>query len=298
MSNLDRMHEERRQWRHKVREPSQEDSTPVAVMAALESLSVGEIRIPVCPDLAAFTRHSPSGESQEVVEHLEPRVLESKALFYLRRDNFGFAGLRGSIAIVKSEPSPAGDRSLVIARDGAKICARRLLRGEQPGWIGLAGETPDPRRSPRTRFFRESEVALHEVVGILFRHDISMAQGADDAVLVENFSLLRGIEIAYRVTEESAIPLVLPRQIALGGGSIPLDRFKEYEGELAALMLDDGSSLFKRVGASLPGDLSHLREFESIGGLGSSRTLAVGEAHGGLRSVVQARLIVGVLYDG
>jgi hypothetical protein len=47
---------------------------------------------------------------------------------------------------------------------------------------------------------------------------------------------------------------------------------------------------------SLPGDLSYLREFESIGGLGSSRTLAVGKPHPGLRSVIHARLIVGVLY--
>jgi hypothetical protein len=232
------------------------------------------------------------------MEYLEPRVLQWKALFYLRRDNFGFAGPQGSIAIVKSEPSLAGDRSLVIARDGAKVFARRVLRGEEPGWLSLAGETPDPRRSPRTRFFRESDVALHEVVGILFRNGVSLGQGADEAVLVEDSSLLSGIEIAYRVTEESAIPLVLPKQIALGGRSISLNRFDEYQGEPVALMLDDGSSLFKRVVASLPGDLRYLREFESIGGLGSSRTLAVGKAHGGLKSVVHARLIVGVLYVG
>lgn len=141
-------------------------------------------------------------------------------------------------------------------------------------------------------------MALHEVVGILFPNGISLGHGADEAVLIENSDLLKGVEIAYRVTEESAIPLVLPKQIALGGRLIPLDRFDEHEGELVALLLDDGSSLFKRVGARLPGDLAHLREFESIGGLGSSRTLSVGRTHGGMRSVVQARLIVGVLYVG
>src|SRR6185437_1899092 len=268
----DRMHAERRQWRHKSGASKEEASTPPAALTSLESLSIGEIQIPVCPDLAAFTRKSHSGETQEAMEYLEPGVLESKALFYLRRDNFGFAGPQGSIAIVKSEPSLAGDRSLVIARDGAKVFARRVLRGEQLGWISLAGETPDPRRSPRTRFFRESDVALHEVVGILFPNGISLGHGADEAVLIENSDLLKGVEIAYRVTEESAIPLVLPKQIALGGRLIPLDRFDEHEGELVALLLDDGSSLFKRVGARLPGDLAHLREFESIGGLGSSRT--------------------------
>jgi hypothetical protein len=140
-------------------------------------------------------------------------------------------------------------------------------------------------------------MALHEVVGILFHHGISLPQGPDEAVLVEDQSLLAGIEIAYRVTEESAVPLVLPKQIALGGRSIQLDAFDQHEGELVALTLDDDSSVFKRVGAMLSGDLGHLREFESIGGLGSSQTLAVLKPHPSFRSVVQARLIVGVLYE-
>jgi hypothetical protein len=294
----DRMHDERRQWRHRSRERTENVTKPAVVFESLESLLVREVRIPVCPDLAAFTRHSHSQESQAAVEYLDPNVLKSRTLFYLRRDNFGFAALQGSVAIVKSESSLAGDRSLVIARDGAKVYARRVMRGEQPGWISLAGETPDPRRSPRTRFFRESEVALHEVVGVLFRHGLTLSPGADEAILVEDSSLLDGIEIAYRVTEESAIPLALPRQIALGGEAVQLDRFAEHVGELVALTLQDGSSLFKRVGEGLPGDLSHLREFESIGGLGSSRTLAVGKPHLGFASVVQARVIIGVLYGG
>ena len=65
-----------------------------------------------------------------------------------------------------------------------------------------------------------------------------------------------------------------------------------------ALTLDDGSSIFKRVGAALPGDLAHLRQFESIGGLGSSRVLSVGKPHKGFRSVSNARLIIGVMYHG
>ncbi len=292
----DKMHEERRRWRHKDREPTDGVSTAVPTLESLNSVSVGPVRIAVCPDLAAFTREAPSGESQEALEYLDPTVFESKALFHLQRDNFGFAGMRGSIAIVKSEASSAGDRTLVIARDGTRVYARRVLRGEQDGWIGLAGETPDPRRSPRTQFFRENEVALHEVVGILFPRNLPLSRGRDEATPIEDSSLLKKIDTAYRVSEESAIPLVLPKQIALAGRSIPLDSFDHHEGHPVALMLDDGSSIFKRVGASLPGDLSYLREFESIGGLGSSRTLVVGKPHPGLRSVVYARLIVGVLY--
>jgi hypothetical protein len=46
----------------------------------------------------------------------------------------------------------------------------------------------------------------------------------------------------------------------------------------------------------LPGDLRHLREFESIGGLGSSRIAAVAKSHPGFPAVIQARVIVGVIY--
>ena len=59
------MHEERRQWRRKDREPLEGVSTAVPALESLESLSIGEVRIAICPDLAAFTRQTPSGESQE-----------------------------------------------------------------------------------------------------------------------------------------------------------------------------------------------------------------------------------------
>lgn len=293
----DKMHEERRMWRHRSGQLEQTVSSSAPVLESLESLSAGQLQIPVCPDLAAFTHQSLTGESQEPLQYLDPVVFESKALFQLQRDNFGFAAPQGSIALVKTEPSAAADRSLVIARDGTRIYARRVLRGDQPGWISLAGETPNPKHSPRTRSFQEDIIALHEVVGILFSQNRAQPRGPDEATPVNDPTLLEGIEIAYRVKDDSAIPLVLPKQIALGGHTIPLDSFAQHIGDLVALLLDDHSSIFKRAGPHLPGDLRHLREFESIGGLGSSRILAVDKPHLGLRSVVQARLIVGVLYS-
>jgi hypothetical protein len=293
----DRMHEERRMWRRKDRETTESAAVSVTALESLQSLSAPDLKILVCPDLAAFTGRAPEGESQASLEILDPVVLASKALFYLRRDNFGFAAPQGSVAIVKADALPAGDRSLVIARHGGEVYARRLLRPEQPGLIGLVAETPDPRRSPRTKFLRESDVALHEVVGVLFQTGISLKQGREEAVAVDDPLLLKGIEVAHRVREDSAIPLALPRQIALGGKVIALDSFGQNEGNLVALTLDDGSSVFKRIGASLPGDLGHLREFETIGGLGSSKILSVGKPHAGFSTVLYARLIVGVLYN-
>jgi hypothetical protein len=84
----------------------------------------------------------------------------------------------------------------------------------------------------------------------------------------------------------------------LGGDRIELEQLGRHKDALVALTLDDGSSIFKRVGAALPGELSHLLQFESIGGLGSSQILSAGKPHKRLRSALNARLIIGVLYHG
>ena len=77
-----------------------------------------------------------------------------------------------------------------------------------------------------------------------------------------------------------------------------LAEFGQHKDSLVALALDDGSSILKRVGAALPGDLSHLRQFESIGGFGSSQVLSIGKTHKGFQSVTNARIVIGVLYQG
>jgi hypothetical protein len=292
----DKLHEECRRWCRRER-----DKAPVASVdfpAALTPVAVPNLKVDICPDLAAFTQFAPVGESQELSEPLDPILFASKALYYLRRDNFGFAAPKGAIAIVEADPLPVADRCLVIARHGQDIYARRFLRSEGSTLIGLTAETPDPRRSPKTKFLPEMEVALHQVVGVLFYHQISVAPGKEEAVQIDDPRLLERIEIAYRVVEESAVPLALPKQIALGGPQIELDRFSQHEGTLVALSLEDGSGVFKRVGATLPGNLSHLRKFESIGGLGSSENLSVGKTQPGVLSVLHARLIIGVLYHG
>jgi len=51
----------------------------------------------------------------------------------------------------------------------------------------------------------------------------------------------------------------------------------------------DGSSILKRVGKALSSEFSHLWQFESIGGLGSSQVISVGKPHKGFRSVTNAR---------
>jgi hypothetical protein len=144
----------------------------------------------------------------------------------------------------------------------------------------------------------EAEVAIHQVVGIIFDHAITVGPGQEEAVQVDANSALKRVEIAFRVVDDSAVPLALNKQVVLGGAKIELAKLDRHKDALVALALDDGSSILKRVGGALPYELAHLRQFESIGGLGSSQVLSVGKTHKGFQSVTNARVIIGVLYHG
>jgi hypothetical protein len=292
-----RMYEECGRWtRRDVIKPAED---ALELPPPLVAMPMPALRLTICPDLAAFTQQSPAAESQETAEPLDPQLLAAKCTFYLRRPNFGFAAPQGALAIVEALPGPVRDRRLVVARHGNAVYARRFPRSEGSDVIGLTAEIPDPRRrSPTTLFLPEAEVALHQVAGVIFDHDITVGQGQDEAVLVDAARVFARVESAYRVVDESAVPLALAKQIVLGGSSIEPAHIGHHEDALVALTLDDGSSIFKRVGAALPGGLAHLRQFESIGGLGSSQVLAIGKAQAGIMGVRSARQIIGVIYNG
>jgi hypothetical protein len=293
---VEQMYEECYRWR---RRDAARDQTPIQAPSALELMARPRLDVLVCPDLAAFTEHAPVGESQAPLARLDAHLFDNTVVFYLRRPNFGFAASAGALAIVEAVPSPTADRRLVIARHANAVYARRFVRGANSAVIGLTAEVPDPRtKTPKTVFLPEAQTAIHQVVGVIFEHGITVGPGQEEAVPVDAQGLLERIEIAFRVVDDSAVPLALENQVVLGGARIELPELARHQDALVALTLDDGSSIFKRVGAALPGDLAHLRQFESIGGLGSSRVLSVGKPHRGFRSVSNARLIIGVLYHG
>ncbi len=290
----EKAHEECRRWRRGERV----EATPADVVA-LPTITRPSIKVLVHPDLAAFTRGAAVGETQDIAtEVLDGHWFDEKSLFYLRCDNLAFAAPRGAIVVVEAAPSAVQDRRLVIAYKDSNVFARRLLRSTNSGLVALAAETADPRNSPQTLLLAESEVALHQVVGVLFDDRSPPPQAKTEAAAINGTRVLEHIETAYRVRGDSAVPLALSGQIVLGGPCIPLDQFGQYLGSLVALSLDDGSSIFKRVGASLPTPLAHLRHFESIGGLGASEILSLGVRQSGLGNIVGARSIVGVLYHG
>ncbi len=290
----EKAHEECRRWR---RRDKAEATT--ADVVALATIVRPHIKALIHPDLAAFTRNAAVGESQDVAgEVLDGTWFNDRSLFYLRCNNLGFTAPRGAIVVVEAVPSAVQDRCLVIARKDSSVFARRLLRSAKSGLVALAAETADPRNSPQTLFFSESEVALHQVFGVVFDDRLVPPRAKTEAVAISGTSVLEKIQTAHRVREDSAVPLALPGQVVLGGPCISLDHFGRYVDRLVALSLDDGSSIFKRVGASLPKPLAHLHQFESIGGLGESEILSLGMRQNGMRQVVGARSVVGVLYQG
>jgi hypothetical protein len=243
---VEQMYGECYRWR---RRDAPKDQSATEAPPALAPMPHPALNVLVCPDLAAFTQHAPSGDSQESPERLDPHLLDNTVAYYLRRPNFGFAAPAGSLALVEAVPGPAADRRLVIARHGNSVYARRLVRGANAGIIGLTAEIPDPRtRTPKTILLPEAEVAIHQVVGIIFDHAITVGPGQDEAMPVDASDLLRRIEIAFRVVDDSAVPLALEKQVVLGGGRIELDELGRHKDALVALTLDDGSSIFKRVG--------------------------------------------------
>ncbi|WP_082848261.1 AAA family ATPase [Delftia sp. GW456-R20] len=290
---IERAHEEFRTFRR--REPLALAPSPPS---ALKPAEVPNFRIPIQANLRAFVRDASYGDSQETeLEELDSKWFQAKAFFYLRSNTLGFAGPQGSVAIVDVEAVSATDRQLVIARTGNEVFARRLLRPKTSDHIALAAETPDPRKSPPTELLPEQQVALHPIVGILFSVPMPTPPSKKETVQITYVPHIQKIQSAYRIKEESAVPLALPGQVALGGNAIPLESFDSHIDEYVALHLDDGSSIFKRVGNRLPAPLQHLRQFETIGGMGVADVLAVENPHNGFRTVVHAVSVIGVLYN-
>jgi hypothetical protein len=272
-------------------------SPPSAKPSTLQSTAVPAFKVLIQPSLAAFVRGASVGGSQETdLDELSSSWFDRKAFFLLRSSNMGFAGPATSVAIVEAEPSRVEDRRLVIARHGKETFARRALCPTDTSMVALAAETPDPRKSPPTVLLREDEVALHRVVGMLLNPNVTSPAAKSEAVQIDGNSCMANVKSAYKIKEDSAIPLALPGQIALGGEQIKLDEFDKHSDAYVALHLDDGSSIFKRVGEKLPAPLSHLRRFETIGGLGVADILSVGQPHQGFRAVEKAVLVLGILY--
>ena len=296
-TGVEKVHEQFRL--HRWREPLAATDRADTNVVLLPVMARPGFSVPICPDIAAFAGAMPAGGSQDTAsEQLDGGWFDGKALFYVRGETLGFAIPSGAIAIVEAEAYPGRDRNLVIARHQGNVLARRLVKAPGSLGISLAAQTPDPRTPRPTMTYDESKVRLYRIVGAIFT-DIPPPVGGGEATPVDAAPELTRIEVAYRVREDSAIPLVLPGQVILGGRELTSNDLDVWEGKFVAVTLNDGTSVFKRVGARLGGGLTHLRQFETIGGLGSSIVIATEIIDGMADTPVMAsaRRVLGVLYE-
>lgn len=293
----EQMHREFRHWRWN--EPLQKAGPPNRVVPFI-STTVPGFSVPIYPDLAAFTANAAHDASQDAVsEVLDESWFSGKSLFLVRCNNLGFSLPSGCVAIVESAPYDGKDHDLVVARQQGHFLARRLFRPPHGDEVALAAEAPDPRESRPTLQFNAGDVALHRIVGMLTEQPPPPALAKGEAVELTSSSEFGKIRVAYRVRNESGVPLALPNQVVLGGDSITKNELVTMEGALIALFLDDGRSVFKRVGKPVPDSGGRLWQFESIGGLGASLVVSLVEPdeNSDAPRFVGGRRILGVLYS-
>jgi len=295
------LHSEFRRWRR--REPVDEEMNVADNVATLTVVEKPEFSVLIIPDLVAFTSQTPEGDSQDVEhDNFSGDWFESKALFYIKNEMFGFSAPAGSIVIVEADEDLPKDQSLVIAKYRGAMLARRLLRENSNSTsITLTTVNPDPTMRPPSISTYTNHTILYRVVGVLFNATVpTEISKKHDAIQLDNSEILQHIKVCCRVRDNSAVPIALNKQLVLGGSEIALDQLSAHQGEYVALSLKNSSTLFKRVGKSLSGDMSHLFQFESIGGLGSSEIVSLkddSKQNYGCPVIEAARTVLGVIYE-
>ena len=288
---------------YRRREPSKSNSVPASVTELIPA-NLPAFSVPIFLDLAASTSGTLTLGSQDVAQDVfSSNWFEGKALFYVRNDMFGFSAPAGSIAIVEMESETLSDQNLVIAKFRNRYLARRLLKDTvESTTVTLATVSTDPRVRPPSIVTRLDEVELFRVVGFLFSgampRDIPKKH---DAVQIEGTDIANKIRTCHRIKDHSAEPLALTGQLVLGGKECLSEDLISSRDELFAVALDDGSSIFKRFGGLLPGQLNHICLFESIGGRGASTIASLKKTHGlgtEIRSIETVRRILGVIFEG
>jgi hypothetical protein len=291
----EKVHIEFRHWRW--HQPLQEVEAPNNVVP-FKPVTAPAFRVSIHPDLAAFTTISSHGGTQdEASETFDESWFADKTLFLVRKNNLGFSVPDGCIAIAESNSYEGRDHNLVIARQRGHLLARRLFRSPHGDNVALAAEAPDPRQSKPTLEFNVGDIVLHRIVGMLTEEPVP-PPGNGEATVLPSALTLSHIKTAYRVRDESGVPLALPGQIVLGGDLVTKNQLSAMEGNLVALRLDNGSSVFKRIGKPVPDAGGRLWQFESVGGLGSSMVVSLAELDekSDAPRFVCARRIIGVLY--
>ncbi len=290
------IHEEYRRWCK--REKLEQMTTVVRLPTGRKLLDKD---VECIPDLAAFAVGPSGGEGDEFVEPVPKSWFEGKSLFALKAHNMGFAAKSKSILIVNSDEDFVEDGRWAVVLTGQQIFVRRVLRDpNREDMIFLSSETENPLHRAPPMSFKPHEIKLLKVVGVLFNSQpLSVRpERSNEAVEIEETTILNQVEIGFKVRRDSAVPFALPNQTVLGGEKIMIDDLSRNKEEIIAARLEDGSPVLKRVGNPVPG-LEGTILMESVGGLGASaivRTKPSSSVPSEIPLIVDARRVIGVLY--
>ena len=260
--------------------------------------------VPLYENIAAASNNM-ARESDSSFEEFNHELLGEYAIYQLRTNNFGFAAGIGYKAIVKLKEEPIQPNSLVIALHKNRVLARRYSKTNDGNTIVLNSEMLDFKRRPPSLVLSIEEVRLLEIMGFLFddKDYGNNDNNKDEAILLETYNLTEKITMACKVRGDSAIPLALEGQVILGGSQIFPKDFDGNIGKLIALATNENEQVFKRIGNCVgPKNYSHLRIFDTIGGLGNSKTFRTEELEddpfGKIPSIIpdSVREVLGVLY--
>ncbi len=233
-SLAEKMHIEFRHWRW--HEPLQATVAPNNVVPFKPVLAPA-FQVLIQPDLVAFTAASAHEGTQDASsEMLDASWFDDKTLFLVRTNNLGFSVPDGCIAITESNSCEGKDHDLVVVRQRGHLLVRRLFRPRHGDDLTLAAEAPDPRESKPSLCFNAGDVVLHRIVGMLTEQPPPQP-GKGEATELTSARSLSEIRTAYRVRDESGIPLALPGQIVLGGDVVTKNQLATMEGTLIALGL-------------------------------------------------------------
>jgi hypothetical protein len=290
---IEAAHEEYERW---LRRDSRD--TVVRLPSRPDPIKTPTFSVPVIMDLAAFTTDTPMAETVESEDPFSGGWFENCALYLINTHNFGFAASPNCRAVVDLSDRPVVDKMLVIAIHKDRVYARRLLRdNSRPTVAVLASEAENPMKRPPSLILPFQEVLLLNVVGVLFDHRPHFPRPTQEALLMDSLDFIEDVQVVFRVRGDSAIPLALPDQSILGGRRILNSQLDELYGTPVAVATSEGSA-FKKIGKSIPG-APHVRQFESIGGLGESilvRTEDIQDSFGNLPLLLSIRRVLGVLY--
>ncbi len=258
--------------------------------------------VPIVRDLAAFTTRTIEHDPQLEEVPLTDGWFRGTGLFQLGSNNFGFSAPKHSIAIVELEPKEILDSRLVIALVDGKVYARRHIQDQKnPKMIALISEAENPLERAPSIVIPAQQAQLHKVVGILFEDRAPAVRIKGDAAQIQHSSLLDSVEVAFKVRQDSALPLAIEGQLVIGGRRVEPREISNAVGKVVAVATTDGQHALKRLGDEVPG-LAGVHYFDSIGGKGNSliariaQSPRVEEERLAIPKIESLRIILGVLY--